>query len=327
MPIITTQEGYLGFGKQGAQGSDTAPTEFIYLSGAESIENIQESENYIELTGKRFPSITLKKFHKVDGGFPMFCRPDIAGFLTAMFMGKDGFSGTAVPYTHVLTVEKDVPWMSIERRVGSGTTLVERIEDAKFDTLSVAAEVGEPVVLEFGFLGTTVEVQSGTTVPSHDTQKPFVFANGTFQLDDGATTEITSFNISMRNNLKGEIFSDKITREDIIEGNFEVDLSFTLKFIDADWYKKVYYGSTGGTIPQTDLYSGNFHVDLTYGTGVDLRQYKIEIAKVFFVAAPVHLTNEVEPIYQECEGFMVEPAAGEAVTITVQNTDAADYID
>lgn len=329
MGIIRSTEGYLGFGKQDGHGTAVPPTEFIYLSGAESIEITQDYEQYHEQTGERFPTVTLKKTHKHDGGFPMFCRPDISGFLTAMFLGADTMGGTATPYSHVLTVADTIPWMTVEREVGDADVdgLLERIADCKFDTLTISAEVGEPVIMEMSFLGTrgVVETSPATATP-HDVQTPFIFSNGAFTLTDGETTEVTAFSVAMSNNLAGDIFSSEITREDILEGDFTIDLTFTLKFVDTDHYKNVYYGGTDGTTPQTDLYSGNFVVDLTYGTDTAERAYKIDIAKLFFVAAPVHLTNEAVPIYQDCDGYMVEPDAGEPLTITVKNTDDAEYL-
>jgi len=327
MPIIRSTEGYLGFGKQNAQGTAVTPTERIYLSGAESIEATQEFENYWEQTGERFPSFTLKKFHKHDGGFPAFLRPDIGGYLTAMFVGADNKSGTTVPYTHILTVADSVPWMSIERQVGdTDNGIIERIADCKFNNLTISAEAGVPVVMEMEFLGTQASIETTASTASYDTQKPFTFNHGTFTLDGGTTTEITAFSLSMSNNLSGDIFSSEITREDILELGFSVDVSFTLKFVDTDWYKKIYYGGTAGTAVQDELYSGDFDVDLTYGSGTDARGYKIELEKVYFTTGAVHLTSEAEPIYQDCEGYMVKPDSGTAITITVKNTDDSEYL-
>lgn len=317
MAGVRSSYGYLGIAKQTAKGTGVAPTKFIRLSAAEFIEQVQETMDVRSLSGDEELETILKKFHRPDGSFQTLARPDAGAFLLAMILGADSVSGTESPYTHTITRANTLPWLTIERKLESA----ERIIDCKLNQITISGESGNPVLLDVSFMGTDSSIESAAT-PSYETNDPFMFYQGTYTLDGGAVTTVNSFSIVISRNLE-EVFTTGYIRNDFVETLFNIDVSLRLKFEDDTLYKNILYG--GGTSPSNVLDDGSLVIDLTYGSGADLKEFKIELPQLKHLSAAKHLDPDSKAVYLDVSSRAVK-GASEIITVTVKNEISGAYV-
>jgi len=315
---VRSSDGYLGIGKQTTKGTSVAPTKFLRLAAAESVVQNQEVSEIRTLNGDEELDAIYKTGHAPDGGFQTFARPDLGAFLLAMILGADSISGVEAPYTHTITRANTIPWLSIERKL----TDAERISDCKLNQLVISGESGNPVLIDCSFFGIDSTIESAAS-PSYETNEPFMFFDtGSYTLDSGAVTTVNSFTITINRNLE-KIKTTSYKIDDILETAFDIEVAMRLKYEDNAKYKDILFA--GGSALTDVLDDGDLTIDLTYGSGADLKEFKIEIPALKHLGAEKHLDPEPKAVFLDIKSKAVK-SASEIITVTCQNAVAAAYI-
>lgn len=317
---MRTSEGYLGVGKQVDKETGIAPDKFIQLSAAAALEVIQNISEYRELEGDQMITNILKEGHEPGGTYPFFARPDLAAAFLAYVLGKDTVTGTEAPWTHTIVHNNTIPWLSIEKSLMA----VERFIGSKINRLVVSSASKQFVVIEVEPFGIKPQIQATPATPTYEANKKFKFNQGIYKLDDVAIANIVNYSIEILRNLAGDDYTTSFLRDDLPEMGFDINVTFGLKFLSSDFYKKVLYGGALDAVAELD--TGGFEVDHQYGTGADLKQLKITLPSLVHVAIAGNLDPEPSILYLPCTSKAIKPATGEIITVEAQNEVETAYV-
>lgn len=235
------------------------------------------------------------------------------------------------PYTHVFTPCDPVymPWASLERSLGA--LLVNRFTDVRIKQIEVSGEAGQPVTLAVSYLGIDEERQTSAQTATFETEDPWIFWQGTYTVDGtDLTAKVTSFRLRLINVFDEVDQTDDIIRADALLIRRDVEVQWEMKFDAISRYAETYLGSATGTDPASDIKesSGTLSIDLSYSSGADLRQLKVEIPNVYHTVASVELdANATESQAYACEGHARKVSGAELVEVTIQNGEVARYTD
>ncbi len=321
MPVAQ-KLGYIGLARQAAKGTAVAPSRFVRWTGETGMTPAQAYTQHWEGGMGLDPGIALKESQKYDMNFNCFARPDMAAFLFAMLLGVDTVSGTADPYTHTITPHAStIPWLTVERYV-EGLTLVERIRDCRIQQIELAGEATKPVTMAVTLRGIEGSIQASPGTATYEASMPFVFFNGTYTVDAAVTALIRDFRFTFANELGEDVFTTRVTREDIPLLGRKVNGQFTLLVKDANHYRNVFYG--GGTAVPNTLREGSLEINLLYQEEGKDRQLRVTIPAVYHVNAPVELNAEPGILAMACS---VEARRGPdpLVTVVGRNATATSY--
>ena len=317
MNAVRTTDGYVGIGKQASKGTSVVPTHFLRLSGPESMVQNQEVSEHRSLSSDQELDAIYKIGHGPDGGAPIMVRPDMGAFLLAMILGADSIAGSG-PYTHTITRANTIPWLSIDRKL----TDAERFEDCKLNQLVISGEAGNPITMDFTFMGIDCNIESAET-PSYETDEPFMFFDtGSYTLDSGAITNINSFTITINRNLS-PVKTTSFKRNTLLETGFDIEVALRLLYEDNAKYKDILFG--GSTALTDVLDDGDLTIDLTYGSGADLRQFKIAIPALKHLDSSKHLDPDPKAVYLDMRSKAIK-SGSEIITGTCQNSVSTAYI-
>ncbi|MFS8639594.1 MAG: hypothetical protein LOD90_02060 [Symbiobacteriaceae bacterium] len=318
--------GYIGVGKQTDKGTATGPTHFVPYTDATNMSPEQEIERvrFGAGAGAEFPAFAYKSQFRPDGEFATFARPDITALLFALLLGSDTVSGSG-PYTHTIkpSAPGDLPWCSIEESIAG--VVRRRIQDCRIQQITVRGEAGQPIVLEVAYLGIT-EAEVTASTESYETDDPFMFWQGTYTLDGADISGvITQFELTVQN-----IFDDGDQAADIVRADIplihrDLEGTVTVKFEDASWFKRAYYGGPSGTAPSPEVYKGGIHISQTYGSGAGLRSLDIDIPSVGLISSVV----ELDPSSTDSQEYQISfgglKGADDFITVTVTNGKPTAY--
>ncbi len=318
MAGFRSSNGYVGFTSQDDQTTDAAPTTFVRLSSEEAMMQTQEVVEIRSLNADRELDAILKTGHSPGGSFETYLRPGNGTELLAYFLGSDTVvAGTGI-YTHTIIKANVIPWLSIERQLDS----VERFIGCKIDQIVITGNTGQPVLINVNWLGCNSEIQGSAASASYQTDEPFIFHDGAYTLDSGVITTISAFVLTLSNNLK-KILTTTFKPNDLLEGEFDVEITFTLKFEPSETlYAKVLFGSST-TLVDT-LADGDITIDLNYGTGTALRRIKFEVSALKHLDIEKHLDPVTKAVYLNVRSKAVK-SASEIITVTGVNTISTDW--
>ena len=243
-------------------------------------------------------------------------------FLEGVLGGKSTATPSVVTQYNVAD---DLPWWSIEKKVGS--TSPERMyvqyQDTMVNTLNVAIPAGSLATFSAGLI-TTAEKKSDTTVAatsgaSYNTASDdlLVFHGG--RIKNGATggtlakdETFQSIEIAINNNIAADEYTVRPSRflRSLTEGIRAVDVNMTLVFENPAKYQQYEYGSSTSTGPGYAFYMGALEVflgnwqltgadteDITtatptgIGTAANPQAVQFNIPKLAFTGFPVALAS------------------------------------
>lgn len=327
MPPILSTNGYIGVKKQAAFGTPVDPLAGLFIKYlSESLNNEQEEIKGQEGGFGRTYIENYKTTHKIAGAISCYARPDIFGFFLNMLLGKDTYVALnpgVTPATH--TMEPSIPhFFTIERGIDSATpTVIEQFQDCHVNDLTLEGESSQPLKMTANIIGTLGVVQPATDTPTYETNAPIMFFNTpVYKVDGGTTVEISKFSIKISNNFD-VWYGTTMSPAEIIEKLLTIDVAFTLKFLDATHYKKVYYGA--GTANVGSFADGSFQVKAGYGATDAERSIDLNVKHIKHMGAPVNLAGSAAPIFQECTGYAVKVGADNLIDAVIKNSFAADY--
>ncbi len=313
-----SSKGYLGFAVQTSKGTGVTPTTFVRLSAEDAIEQTQEIFEERSLNGDRELDQMHKTAHLPGGSFETLLRPGNGIELLAYCLGSDTVVAGSGTYTHTIIKANVIPWISIERQIDS----VERFIDAKINQIVITGATGQPVLINVAYQSLTSAIQASAATASYQTDEPMMFHDGTYTLDSGVITKISAFTITINNDLQN-IQTTEVTRNTLMEGMFDIDVTMTLKFESSEsLYAAVNYGGSTSIVDSLD--DGNFTVNLTYGTGSTERRVQFAIPSLKHINLPKHLDPSTKPVLLELTSKAYK-SASEIITVTGVNTISTDW--
>lgn len=324
---ILSSNGCIGVAKQAAFGTPVGPVANLFIKYlSESLANEQEDIKGVEGGQNRNIIEAYKSTNKVVGDVTFYARPDVAGFFIGMLMGKDTFVAK-VPATtpSVHTFEPAIPhFFTIARDVDPATpTLVEWFQDCQINSLTIEGESSQPIKMTASIQGTKGVKKVAADVPTYEVNDPLMYFDApVFTLVGGVTVELAKYSIKINQNTD-LWYGPTMTPATMINKLLTIDVNFTLKFIDATEYARVYYG--GATAIVDVIADGSFHALHTYGAADLMRTLDINIKHLKTMSAPVHLAGEAGAIFQEVVAYGVKIGADNLCDIIVKNSFDTDY--
>lgn len=324
MSRYAANQGHIGIAVQ--EDKDTAewPEMYVKATDGTTLTPTNEFEQQRELGDGIYPGFSMKTMHKLDGKFNILGRPDIATMLIGAMFGSDSISGESAPYTHTMvpnTAPSNVPWLSIVRSIAGGQVL-EQTKNCRIKEIAISGESNGPIKMAISFLGLNGEEITRTYTPSYESNLPFMFNNGTFTKDAGATTEIKSFDITIKAIMDESDQTTDIELADALVIRYEVDISAVIKVSsdNVSEYSAVYYTSTA---PSTSLEEGSIVIDLNYGTGASEKELKLDCQKVIYTAQPLeHDAQSDDSMDFEITAHAEKDATYGLITVTTESARA-----
>jgi hypothetical protein len=234
------------------------------MAPSRTINNLQETD------ASRDRGISYAEVAGVAGSPEFYVRDASIGFWLWAALGADAVSGTT-NFTHVLTPSTLLPYISVWRDLGD--VLYESYRDCKVGTLVISAQAGQPLTATASIQG-LVAARSATapdvgTPIAIQTGPVYNFNNATVTLGGSVTALVSSFELTIENNLTSQQTDDFIPY-DVYEGSREVSLTFDLLFDDISEYNKFHYGGAAGTAIASAIYTTTALFDFNLGTNNDV---------------------------------------------------------
>lgn len=237
----------LGFASETTWGTRIAANNFMEFISEDFQKKIEEEKLPSLGSGRSFIRRVQKGvsvegslsyyLHPVDG--IMLLKHALMGTVTSAQLGVTG------SYAHTLTASDmstiTQKGLSFEVRPGAETTTAFSFEGCRVESMKISAQVGEPVSMEMSFIGRdSSTVTFATTTATYSGVRPFMFQDGTFQIDGSLASmtttsleNIISFELELKNNLQSDnsarsLGSTMLTA--LPPGRREVSLKITQRF-------------------------------------------------------------------------------------------------
>ena len=223
-------------------------------------------------------------------------------------------------------------YFSVDRTVGADIN--ERVQDGKLAQFELTAESPAAVrfnsswICRFGAIRTALLAEDYTNQdPAADL--PFRMPDGGFLFDFGGeigvSTKLRQISAQFTNIVADDIFTDEISRDEILDLARESAISAQFYFIDEKEYYQVVYGTsapTGGETPVTSSTFGEVVLNWDIG-GTDLMS--IWYPQVEWGNFPSEIDPEPRPIIVEASGQPLKKATQPLWVATVQNKTGVLY--
>jgi len=310
-----TDNDYLAIGPNataGALGSEYGQVEIVHVNQASPSTSL-----VIDAPG-------LVHAHSA-GSWVYVVRADVDAAATSKIHGNEP----------VTALDASLDYYTLERTVPGAVTLVERVQDMKLGTMELSAESPGPLRWQLGWKGRYAKVPGVTaaveTYPHQDPvlDLPFRMSDGKYFIEFGSSTDLSTrlrqFTLSFSNMTADDIFTDKITRDDILDLAREANFSAQFYWDSCAEYKEWVYGTAtpGATAePSTSATFGRVCLNFSIGAGKRMMIYIPEMAWENF---PVDVDPEPKPIVVEVTGVPLKPSGTPVWTVGVDNKDLTVY--
>lgn len=221
-----------------------------------NIGPVRETDQLSETDSSRDRGVTFVQASGVEGTPEFYVRDASIAFWLYAALGADAVTGTTPNYTHTVTPSTALPYITVWRDIAD--TLYEQYRDCQVGTLTISADAGAPLTASAAIQG--LQTTRLTTAPDAGTpvalQSGFVYNynNATVTLSGGATALVSSFELTIENNIQRQQ-TDDVIPYDVYVGTREVSLSFDLLFETLTEYNSFHYGSGAGTTVVPTLYT------------------------------------------------------------------------
>jgi hypothetical protein len=208
-------------------------------------ENLNVIENRYYNTGTRNVSEMLTGMQHYEGTIT-YLPQDLKMFMFAL--GSVVNSGSPSPYTHVISETNNNvgntytsgtinPFISFaledaQVQCGVGQNLIRTLKGCVADSLTLTANIGEPVSCELSYMAQSLTKGSGSATSVTDSGlRPFMFNDVSMQFVSGTNIQnMTNLSFSIKNGLKREEFlNNSGLAATFIPQNRDYDLTITLE--------------------------------------------------------------------------------------------------
>lgn len=328
MSYFPSNLGYIGVASQGAAKTTAKTTMKVYVPYlSESFTPEIEEEVFVEGGNGKYQKAAAKTRHSEKVGFSCYLRPKVSSYFFSALMGNDTVVAGAVttPYTHTITIKTTdlattpmQKWLTFDKKFNS--TNLTRIRSSKISSITLEGEAGAPVKMTVEGTGLTGTIRTTVATDTYETDNPYSFYNGTYMVNASTTTnfDISSFNIKFTAKNDEDLQTVDLTRRDIINHEFQIDVTLTLKYTDLTMYKKANYGA--GTASTADWSEGSVYLNLSYGTNASRRKFQLAIPKVHLKPHTIQLDPKVKTLEQPYSGVAFKLPTTELATVTCWNS-------
>lgn len=206
-------------------------------------------------------------------------------------------------YTHTIAPAAALPYVTLGK--GQGATLYEQYNDCKLDELQLSWATGQPGTVSSSFKGRGAvrqaeEWEGELEPPTTNTAAPLSFNGATVKIGGEATRLVSSFELTISNNLTVQQTDDSIPF-DIVEGTLAVTLGFDFIVEDLEEYNKFHYGEAAGTEQSATIYTTE---DLTFefaGTNAK-NSLKLVLPKTAYTELPIEPDAGGAPVTAAVKG-------------------------
>ena len=247
-------------------------------------------------------------------------------------------AGTAVvekvvaPYHHKCLFEErpDMPWFTVEASVGADTDnqtdpLIVRFIDCRISELRLSVEPGMPLMVNATIEAVNLEKQESETAESHESNRPFVAFNASYTIDSGETSDVTRFELTLRNALDEDDFTDGQARADLPVLRREGELTWTIKLADGTRFFDTHFNGDHDALA-TVLDQGTFVVDFDYDETTANRGLNLNIPQLEQVEARVN-PGAADGTYEyACRAIVTKKSGSEFFTITIDNDQHLKFV-
>lgn len=325
---------YLGWARQSVKGTAVAPTYFAaFVEGIDFSKNMQ-TRQIREAGGGYDVGRTVKDVYLPGLRFAMPIRPSIGAALMGHFLGVDTDSGTADPYTHTLTRDGDIDWLTFERSLADDQ--VERFEDGFITEVTLDVRKRDSGGPEPLLIATAAALdatrEAAATSDSYESASPFVRSQCTWTIDSAGATNVERASVAMRWIFDEGILADSWVRWHAAKIRFEAEIEIVQVFsssAESTAYRETFYPAAGagtGTATAETMHNGDLTVDFDDG-GSPVRSWELTIPEVDWTDAEV---TEPDPgagdaVRLTRTGHLIKNSGGESITVTCKNADATAY--
>lgn len=267
---------WIAWAKQTAKGSvPSAATRMSPLSGGSvaptrEVNQLSETDN-TRNEGQSYVSVTGS-----EGSPELYVRDSNIHDLLYFALGAKADSGTDPNYSHVITPALALPYVTFWRMLGD--TLWQRFDDCKLSELTISADAGAPLTAAATFSGRGATRLASDPSPSWtgppvvalDNNPVYNFNEATVQLAGGPTALVSSFELTITNNITTQQTDDSVPY-DVVEGLFSVTLGFDMIFETLDEYNRFHTGTTTGTTQSNTLATVAANFSFSKGANNDVQ--------------------------------------------------------
>lgn len=324
------ERSYLGFGFQTVKGTGVAPTKFVPYVDAIEFAHGQSMTQVREGGDGPYVARTVKNFYGPTNRFATALRPDLTGAIFAALLGKDVVTGVADPWTHTITADPNVDWLTLERNIADDIT--ERHVDAIISEVELDVrkrDQGPEPRLIVATQALSPGFQASATSESYEDAAPFARSEATWTVNGSANANVESARVRARWTYDDRILTDAVTRATLVKLRLDIEVELTLilaSTTEEEFYRAVHYGTTAGTAASETVYAGNLTI-LFDKTAIN-RSVSVSLPNVDWTNAAL---TENDPQGGEATravftGHAIKTAAAEAITVAVENAASAAYV-
>lgn len=218
-----------------------------------------------------------------------------------------------------------------------GTDIVENIQDCKLTSFEISGEAPGPIRLQVSWTGRFGNVLTTALTEDYTNQDPevdipFRMPDGRFNVlfgsSSGISTELRQFTWNASNIVAEDIFTDSITRDDILDLARESNFSAQFYFNTAAEYYEVFYGDPtptsgeGTDTPSSTATSGDIVLSFSISATERLMFW---VPSIVWETFPVEIDPEPKPIIVDAVGVPLKSGSSPLWLAAVQNKDVAIY--
>lgn len=326
MGIISGQDSALQIGLETTWGTGVAPTVQLPFT-SESLKLVKTYIKEDALLGFKTSGNMYTEGEKVEGDFTTEVKPDAIGLLLGCALGAEGAAtaaeATSTVYDHAFSLlaggsSNSLPSLTI---VVDRKAAVFGYVSCKINQMTLEAAVGELLKTTFSVRGRNEQSDALETL-SNSTKQPLRFSHGSLNFDDAAFADVTSFKLTVNNNLEDNFFTmdSSAYMQEIEPQNREVTIE-----IEAN------YSTANDTIRTSKFKAGSsVDIDLTFTSsetaGASL-PYRIVIT------CPLAFITDCHPVISGPERIKLpmtlvatEDDSNEPLTITLRDTQGTAYL-
>jgi len=326
MAGLRGETAYVSLGKQSAKGTPAAQGKHAWPFAGGNVQPIRATDNLKETDSQRDVGVTFIQAHGVEGTPEVYVRDNSLAILVGAAQGTLVDSGLSPNFVHTATMASALPYLTGWRMIGD--TLFETFQDVFIDSLVVKADAGNPLTAAFGLKGLkatrlAADPRPGWATPAVTLESGTVYNynDATVTLGGGATSLISSFELTVNNNVAVQQ-TDDVIPYDIVPGSREVLVAFDMIFETLTEYNQFHYGGAAGTVPASTLYTTS--LDFQFDKGVN-NQVKFTFPVVAYEEFPVDPQVDGSPVVVSVRAQAQRPASGSILTSVVKNQLATGF--
>lgn len=285
MAGLRGNQAFLVAAKQSGKGVEPTKWQDKYFFSGGNISPSRGTDQLAETDSNRNAGDFYVTQTAVEGSPEVYVRDDSVAHLLEYALGAVAHSGEA-DFTHTITPSAALPYVTFGKQQAG--VLFEQFNDVKVDELTISAGTAAPLTASFSVQGRsavrkTEEWKAELAPPAASTVAPLNYNQATVKVGGGATSLVSSFEVTISNNLTLQQTDDSVPF-DVVEGTLAVSLGFDMIFEDLKEYNKFHYGGEAGTTQSATIFTTSAEFEFARG---EKNSLKFTFPKIAYQEFPV----------------------------------------